>query len=144
MQKGLTARGLYEDTIDGNAGMKTRAALGAYQKANGLKLDCWPTSAVLDHMRAHRPQQRCDEVESSPDGAQRNLANAAPSRRRSRMTLRSIRATGTTGCSPLALRGARLSDPIELRLLLIAEVAVEVVERAAHSLHGPAHDFEPF
>src|SRR5713101_3352965 len=53
MQKGLTARGLYEDKLDGKAGMKTRAALGAYQKANGLKLDCWPTSAVLDHMRAH-------------------------------------------------------------------------------------------
>jgi lytic murein transglycosylase len=53
MQKGLTARRLYQDKIDGKAGMKTRAALGAYQKANGLKLDCWPTSAVLDHMRAH-------------------------------------------------------------------------------------------
>ena len=53
MQRDLTARGLYEDKIDGKAGMKTRAALGAYQKANGLKLDCWPTSAVLDHMRAH-------------------------------------------------------------------------------------------
>ncbi len=53
MQKDLTARGLYEDKIDGKAGMKTRAALGAYQKANGLKLDCWPTSAVLAHMRAH-------------------------------------------------------------------------------------------
>jgi peptidoglycan hydrolase-like protein with peptidoglycan-binding domain len=52
MQKDLTARGLYEDKIDGKAGMKTRAALGAYQKANGLKLDCWPTSAVLAHMRA--------------------------------------------------------------------------------------------
>jgi len=53
MQKGLTARGLYQDKIDGKAGMKTRAALGAYQKANGLKLDCWPTSAVLDHMRSN-------------------------------------------------------------------------------------------
>jgi lytic murein transglycosylase len=53
MQKDLTARALYEDKIDGKAGMKTRAALGAYQKANGLKLDCWPTSAVLDHLRAH-------------------------------------------------------------------------------------------
>ena len=53
MQKDLTARGLYEDKIDGKAGMKTRAALGAYQKANGLKLDCWPTSAVLAHMHAH-------------------------------------------------------------------------------------------
>ncbi len=53
MQKDLTARGLYTDKIDGKAGMLTRSAVGAYQKANGLKLDCWPTTAVLDHMRAH-------------------------------------------------------------------------------------------
>jgi lytic murein transglycosylase len=50
MQRALTQRGLYQDKIDGKAGMLTRAALGAYQKANGLKLDCWPTQAVLDHM----------------------------------------------------------------------------------------------
>ena len=36
---------------DPTAGMLTRAALGAYQKKNGLKVDCWPTAAVLDHMR---------------------------------------------------------------------------------------------
>jgi lytic murein transglycosylase len=53
MQKDLTARGFYADKIDGKAGMLTRSAVGAYQKANGLRLDCWPTSAVLDHMRAH-------------------------------------------------------------------------------------------
>jgi lytic murein transglycosylase len=54
MQRGLAQRGLYAEKIDGKAGMKTRAALGAYQKANGLKVDCWPTSAVLDHMRTSR------------------------------------------------------------------------------------------
>ncbi len=53
MQKELTARGFYADKIDGKAGMLTRSAVGAYQKANGLKLDCWPTEAVLGHMRAH-------------------------------------------------------------------------------------------
>src|SRR6202008_4654978 len=53
MQKDLMARGLYQDKIDGKAGMKTRAALGAYQKANGLALDCWPTGSVLEHMRSH-------------------------------------------------------------------------------------------
>lgn len=53
MQKRLTALGLYSDTLDGKAGMKTRLALGAYQKANGLKLDCWPTAAVLSHMQAN-------------------------------------------------------------------------------------------
>jgi lytic murein transglycosylase len=51
MQRRLTALGLYHDKIDGKAGMLTRAALGAYQKKNGLKVDCWPTAAVLDHMR---------------------------------------------------------------------------------------------
>ncbi len=50
MQKNLAALGLYRDKIDGKAGMLTRAALGAYQKKNGLRVDCWPTAAVLDHM----------------------------------------------------------------------------------------------
>ena len=54
MQKRLTALGLYADKIDGKAGMRTRLALGSYQKANHLKLDCWPTAAVLEHMRAAR------------------------------------------------------------------------------------------
>ncbi len=52
MQRRLTELGLYADKIDGKAGMKTRAALGAYQKANRLAADCWPTSAVVEHMRA--------------------------------------------------------------------------------------------
>jgi lytic murein transglycosylase len=51
MQQRLTELGLYADKIDGKAGMLTRAALGKYQKANGLKVDCWPTAAVLGHMR---------------------------------------------------------------------------------------------
>lgn len=51
MQKVLTREGFYADKIDGKAGMKTRAALGAYQKANGLPLDCWPDAAVLAHMK---------------------------------------------------------------------------------------------
>lgn len=52
MQQILTERGYYHDAIDGKAGMKTRAALGEYQKRNGLKVDCWPTAAVLAHMQA--------------------------------------------------------------------------------------------
>jgi len=53
MQRRLAALGLYRDKVDGKAGMLTRSALGAYQKKNGLKLDCWPTTAVLEHMRRH-------------------------------------------------------------------------------------------
>jgi lytic murein transglycosylase len=54
MQRELTRRGLYKDKVDGKAGMLTRAALGAYQKQNGLTLDCWPTQGLLDHMTRSR------------------------------------------------------------------------------------------
>jgi lytic murein transglycosylase len=52
MQRHLTRIGLYKDKIDGKAGMLTRAALGAYQKSAGLKVDCWPSEAVLRAMNA--------------------------------------------------------------------------------------------
>src|SRR5271169_291472 len=54
MQRHLTRIGLYADKIDGKAGMKTRAALGAYQKSSGLKVDCWPSEAVLRSIAAAR------------------------------------------------------------------------------------------
>src|SRR6266700_1682973 len=54
MQSGLTRLGLYKDKLDGKAGMLTRAALGAYQKKAGLKLDCWPSDAVLRSINAAR------------------------------------------------------------------------------------------
>jgi lytic murein transglycosylase len=52
MQRQLTRLGLYSDKLDGKAGMQTRAALGAYQKSAGLKVDCWPSEAVLRSMSA--------------------------------------------------------------------------------------------
>jgi putative peptidoglycan binding protein len=54
MQRGLTRLGLYKDKIDGKAGMLTRAALGAYQKTAGLKVDCWPREEVLRSISATR------------------------------------------------------------------------------------------
>lgn len=54
MQKNLTRLGLYNSKLDGKAGMQTRAALGAYQKKAGLKVDCWPSQDVLRAMNAGR------------------------------------------------------------------------------------------
>jgi lytic murein transglycosylase len=54
MQRQLTRLGLYSDKLDGKAGMQTRAALGAYQKSARLKVDCWPSEAVLRSMSAPR------------------------------------------------------------------------------------------
>jgi lytic murein transglycosylase len=50
IQRHLTEAGFYRDKIDGKAGMKTRAALGAWQKANGAALDCWPSKALAERM----------------------------------------------------------------------------------------------
>jgi hypothetical protein len=54
MQRKLTSAGFYADKIDGKAGMKTRAALGAYQKSAGLTVDCWPSAEVLRALSASR------------------------------------------------------------------------------------------
>jgi len=54
MQRQLTRLGLYKDKLDGKAGMQTRAALGAYQKSAGIKVDCWPSEAVLRSMGSPR------------------------------------------------------------------------------------------
>jgi hypothetical protein len=54
MQKTLTKLGFYKDKLDGKAGMLTRSALGQYQKTNMLRVDCWPTQAVLEHMQSRR------------------------------------------------------------------------------------------
>jgi lytic murein transglycosylase len=52
IQERLQTLGYAVAKIDGKAGMNTRALIGAYQKANGLKVDCWPTEALLAHVRA--------------------------------------------------------------------------------------------
>jgi lytic murein transglycosylase len=49
LQERLSALKLYGDKIDGKAGMKTRLAVGLYHKSRGLKIDCWPSRAVLEH-----------------------------------------------------------------------------------------------
>lgn len=54
MQEHLARLKLYADKIDGKAGMLTRSALGKFQKAHGLPLDCWPSAEVLQALSAAR------------------------------------------------------------------------------------------
>jgi len=51
LQERMQGLGYAVAKVDGKAGMNTRSLVGAYQKANGMKVDCWPTEAVLTHMR---------------------------------------------------------------------------------------------
>jgi len=61
MQKKLTSLSLYSDTIDGKAGGRTRAAVGAYQKRVGLPQTCWPTAEIVAHLKAHGGAQTMNE-----------------------------------------------------------------------------------
>lgn len=53
LQRGLSARSLYEGPFDGRAGPKLREAVRRYQIAEGLPADGYATPALLEHMRAH-------------------------------------------------------------------------------------------
>ena len=52
IQRGLTARGLYEGKIDGRFGPVTRLAIHAFQRRAGIaKADGYPSRAVLDALK---------------------------------------------------------------------------------------------
>lgn len=51
LQRLLAERGLYKGAIDGISGSRTRAAISAYQKTEGLPVTGQPSMDVLDHIR---------------------------------------------------------------------------------------------
>jgi lytic murein transglycosylase len=79
IQTKLQGLGYAVAKIDGKAGMNTRSLIGAYQKANSLKIDCWPTEALLEHVRAKAPAKGA-EVGRGGNGAGPggNSGRAAP------------------------------------------------------------------
>ena len=52
IQERLIKAGYELEKTDGKIGSMTRRQVGTYQKKNGLKIDCWPTDAVLAHLRS--------------------------------------------------------------------------------------------
>lgn len=52
IQERLKALGYPMDKLDGKIGSNTRKQIGLYQKANGLKIDCWPSEALLAQINA--------------------------------------------------------------------------------------------
>jgi lytic murein transglycosylase len=64
IQQRLQARGYDIAKIDGKAGMNTRALIGAYQQASRLKVDCWPSEAVLTHLRGTAAMEKTETAPS--------------------------------------------------------------------------------
>ncbi len=52
IQQVLKDRGSPIDKLDGKIGSNTRAEIGAYQRRAGMKVDCWPTAALLQSMKS--------------------------------------------------------------------------------------------
>jgi lytic murein transglycosylase len=74
IQAGLQRLGYPVSIVDGKAGMNTRSLIGAYQKANGLEIDCWPTQAVLAHVRARAPVKGAEAGKDGPGGKDKREA----------------------------------------------------------------------
>ncbi len=51
IQAQLKAQGFDVDKLDGKTGSNTRSIIGAYQRRAGLKVDCWPTAALLKDLK---------------------------------------------------------------------------------------------
>jgi lytic murein transglycosylase len=51
IQKLLSSRKYYHDTIDGRLGSVTRRAIGEYEKTANVRVDCWPSRILLDQLR---------------------------------------------------------------------------------------------
>lgn len=51
IQIALKNKGYRIEKIDGKIGSNTRMYVGLYQQKNRLKIDCWPSQKVLDHMK---------------------------------------------------------------------------------------------
>jgi lytic murein transglycosylase len=73
IQERLQKLGYPIDKIDGKAGMNTRALIGAYQKASGMKIDCWPSEAVLTHARSAAARRAGPQL-TSGEGLTRDAA----------------------------------------------------------------------
>jgi len=47
----LSKKKFYLDPVDGRPGSLTRRAIGLYQRAAGIPIDCWPSKILLGHLR---------------------------------------------------------------------------------------------
>lgn len=92
LQRALAERGLYKGAIDGIPGSRTRAAISAYQQAEGLAVTGEASTDVLDHIRTasiakpapvEPPAARVaasppPEVQPAPQAAMIPAENTAP------------------------------------------------------------------
>lgn len=75
VQRELQSAGFYKGAIDGVVGRRTRDAISAYQKANGLDVTGTPSQELIEHIRYTRQIAEASlftgSVDPAPDAEQR-------------------------------------------------------------------------
>jgi peptidoglycan hydrolase-like protein with peptidoglycan-binding domain len=75
VQRELQAAGFYRGAVDGVVGRKTRDAITAYQRSNGLDVTGQPSQALVEHIRYTRQIAAATlftgSVDPAPDAEQR-------------------------------------------------------------------------
>ena len=69
LQRALAQRGLYQGSIDGLAGKRTRAAISAYQLVEGIAVTGEPSTAILARLKTAKPIPAAEPVAGSGDAA---------------------------------------------------------------------------
>jgi peptidoglycan hydrolase-like protein with peptidoglycan-binding domain len=77
LQQALSERGLYQGKVDGISGSRTRAAITAYEKSQGLPVTGAPSAGVLDHINTASVAPPAPPAKPVPAAAQPVAAEAA-------------------------------------------------------------------
>ena len=83
IQSLLRKGGFYYDAVDARLGSATRHAIGLFQQAAGLNVDCWPLPTLLDDLRHFQPHNGVADTTSAPQNpssgaAERSIASPLP------------------------------------------------------------------
>jgi peptidoglycan hydrolase-like protein with peptidoglycan-binding domain len=69
LQRALSERGFYRGKIDGISGSRTRAAITAYEKSQGLEVTGQPSASVLDHITTASVASAESSIRPNPEPA---------------------------------------------------------------------------
>ena len=105
LQKALSERGLYSGKIDGISGTRTRAAISAYEKSQGLPVTGQPTAGILDSIVTASIAQAPAAAPRAPARTGRRRHRRPPHRR----PWRARRCPRRSATSPAKASGRRTS-----------------------------------
>jgi len=129
LQKELAGRGLYAGKIDGISGSRTRAAIVAFEKSEGLPMTGEPSAEVLDQIRT--ASIRAPEPASEP----KPVAPSPPPQAVGRLAPQPVKAVTS---EPLDDEPAVVADPVASEIEIATRNRYLAVQHALNQIgYGP-------